>query len=66
MNAFKNILNKLLSDIRFRLVGIRVLVLLQFLDEALDLSRVFEGGSPELGTVLTNKPLNNHSMVINN
>jgi hypothetical protein len=43
MNALKNILNKLLSDIRFRLVGIRVLVLLQLLDEALDLSRVFEG-----------------------
>jgi len=39
----KNILNKLLSDIRFRLVIIGVLVLLQLLDEALDLSRVFEG-----------------------
>jgi len=57
MNAFKNILNKLLSDIRFGLVGIRVLVLLQLLDEALDLSGVFEGCSPELGAVLTNKPL---------
>jgi len=62
----KNILNKLLSDIRFRLVIIGVLVLLQLLDEALDLYRVFEGWGPELRAVLTNKPLNNYAMVINN
>jgi len=56
MHLKKNILNKLLSDIRFRLVITEVLMLLQLFDEALDLSRVFEGWGTELRTVLTNKP----------
>ncbi len=51
-----NILSKLLSDIRFGvLVG--VLVLLQLLDEVLHLTGVLGVEGPELGAVLTNKPL---------
>jgi len=33
-------------------------VLLQPFNEALDLPRILDGGSPELGAVLTNKPDN--------
>jgi hypothetical protein len=52
----KNILNKLQSDIRFRVVRVWILVLFQLLHKFLDLSRVFVGCGPELGAVLTHKP----------
>ena len=51
------ILSKLLSDIRFGIL-IGVLVFLQLLDKALDLTGVLGVGGPKLGAVLTNKPIN--------
>jgi hypothetical protein len=55
-NKVSNLPNELHFDKRLYILGVGVLVLLQLINEVLHLSRVLEGGSTELGAVLTNKP----------